>query len=219
MRHQQPPLCMCNRHAQHNTSNTDLPRPKPVPSTVFPVSVTGNSILAVIQDKNLEYLTSLLHSTFNLSANPVISTSKYSQNPATSQPFTAPFLGNLSHLDYSDRLLADLSFSAFDPLQPIFNRAAKVILLSVKPGRAVTSLLPQRARVSLIGKAEVLTLPYCVLTLCGLVPATLCCHTPQPFLEFYRHSPSLALFCLLSPLPDHVPPWTPRPVSLFPSVQ
>lgn len=66
VRHQQPPLCMCNRHAQHNTSNTDLPRPKPVPSTVFSVSVTGNSILAVIQDKNLEYLTLLFYTPLSI---------------------------------------------------------------------------------------------------------------------------------------------------------
>ena len=66
VRHQQPLLCMCNRHTQHNTSNTDLPHPKPVPSTVFPVSVNGNSILAVIQNKNLDYLTLLFYTPLSI---------------------------------------------------------------------------------------------------------------------------------------------------------
>ena len=130
VRHQQPLRCLCNRHVQRVHSILISSTPNPF-LLVFPVLVNGHYSCS---QKPWVLDSSLLHSTFNLSANPIISTSKYSPKPAPSQPLTALFLAQtttLSCLDYSDRLPADLSFSASDPLQPIFNRAARVILLSI----------------------------------------------------------------------------------------
>ena len=63
----------------------------------------------------------------------------------------------LSCLDYSRRLLADLSIPTFDPSQPIFNRAARVTLLSVNQA---VSLLCSLKELQFPSQEKPKTFPY-----------------------------------------------------------
>ena len=84
VRHQQPLRCLCNRHVQRVHSILISSTPNPF-LLVFPVLVNGHYSCS---QKPWVLDSSLLHSTFNLSANPIISTSKYSP----SQPLLSPSL-------------------------------------------------------------------------------------------------------------------------------
>lgn len=103
-----------NRHVQrvHSIRISSTPNPFLL---VFPVLVNGNYSCS---QKPWVLDSSLLHSTFNLSANPIISTSKYSQKPAPSQPLTALFLAQTTILSSWIILIGSQVSSPFLPLTP-----------------------------------------------------------------------------------------------------
>lgn len=165
VRHQQPLPYMCNRCVigMFNTVLLISSQPQICSSYSLLNFSKWRLYSCHCPEQNIEYLTLFYYTPLSIYQQVLLSlSSKYSQNPATSQHSVASFLvqaTTVSCLDYCNGLLTDLSFSAFDPLQSIFNRAARVILLKDKPDRVI-SLLPPRAPVSLTGKAKVLTMTY-----------------------------------------------------------